>query len=909
MPDWKPEILRRLAPLKLVPAREAEITEELSQHLADRYQELLSRGQSENDALGAAFDELKGEDLLARSLKPVEKSLYREPIAPGTGARNFFAGVLQDVRYAVRMLRKSPAFTLVAILTLALGIASTVAIFGFVDSALIRPLSYHNSSHLVAVGETDLRSSGKLRGYSYLNYLDVARANRSFAASAAYQGPATFALTDATGAHLVPAAAVTPNFFRTLGVTPVLGKDFDPVPLSEDLHTIPATIVLSYAAWQNWFAGRPDVLGKTVAFGVKRELYTVIGVLPRSFEFAPAGTADFWTTLRPYAFSACYESRGCETLGVVARLKHGIALPQALADVQAIAARESRLHPDPDKYRSASILPLSQYIFGDIEPILLALLGAATLLLLIAYVNVAALLLVRSQNRRHEFSVRRILGAGRARVAQQFVIEGFVVVALSAALGFAVAILARGLLLKLIPADMLDSMPYLRTGWHWHVAAFAAALVLIALILLAVTPALQLSLAGLRAGLASGATATTGTAWRSLGAKLVVLELATTMVLLAGAGLLGRSLYKLLHVDVGFTPSHLATLWMAARDVKYLQNDRDLALEREVVTRLRNLPGVRAVGIANDLPLGGDGGTQIGFVGRPALGFNNEVGHVQVGVGYLPALKARLLAGRYFNENDNMQSPLVAIINQTVARRYFANENPVGKQIFYHAHDIALEASQPPIRIVGVIADIKQNSLDESGRGDLYTPFAQSPDSGFAVAVRTSQDAASMLPLIISTLHKIDSTIVVVDAHTMPEIIERSWAAYMHRASASLAGGFAALALLLSAVGLYGVIAYSVSRRTREIGVRMALGAQRNDVLRLVLSEGGRLALMGLAIGTAAALVATRWMSSLLFGVEPADPLTFVAIAVLLSLVAFAACYIPARRATRVDPVIALRCE
>ncbi len=827
----------------------------------------------------------------------------------GLEREDIMGTLIQDLRYAARVLRKSPTFTLVAILTLALGIASTVAIFGFVDSALLRPLLYSNSSRLVVVGETHLRGSGKLDGYSYLNYLDVVRANRSFASSAAYDDPGTFILTDSVGAHLIPATAVTPYFFRTLGVSPILGKDFDPLPLSEDLQLVPATVILSYAAWQNWFDGRPDVLGKSVALGVTREPYTVIGVLPRSFEFAPAGATDFWTTLRPYSDSSCYKSRGCEGLGVIARLNDGLTLPQALSDVQAIAARESLLHPDPDKYRGATILPLTQYIFGDIKPILLALLGATALLLLIAYVNVAALLLVRSQNRRHEFSVRRMLGAGRARLTQQFVIEGFVVVALSSALGLAVAILARRLLLKLIPADMLDSMPYLRAGWHWHLAAFAAALVLIALILFAVTPALQLPLAGLRAGLASGATATTGSSWRHLGAKLVVLELATTMVLLAGAGLLGKSLYKLLRVDIGFTPSHLATLWMAARASKYLQSDQDLALQREVVSRLQNLPGVQAVGIVNDLPLGGDGGTQIGFVGRPALGFNNEVGHVQIGVGYLPALKARLLQGRDFNENDNLNSPLVAIINQTLARRYFAGQNPVGKQIFYHAHDIALESSQPPIQIVGVIADIKQHSLDESGRADVYTPFAQSPDAGFAIAVRTSQDAASVLPLLISTLQKTDSSIVVTDASTMQEIIQHSWAAYMHRASAWLAGTFAALALLLSAVGLYGVIAYSVSRRTREIGVRMALGAQRNDVLRLVLGEGARLALIGLAIGIVSSLLAARWMSSLLFDVEPADPLTFVTVAVVLSLVALAACYIPARRAMRTDPMAALRYE
>jgi predicted permease len=817
--------------------------------------------------------------------------------------------LIQDLRYAARVLRKSPAFTLVAILTLALAIASTVAIFGFVDSALIRPLPYLDSSQLVAVGETSLRGSGKLGGYSYLNYLDVARANLSFASSAAYDGPETFTLTDASGAHLIPATAVTPNFFRTLGVTPILGKDFDPLPVSEDLQTVPATVILSYAAWQSWFDGRPDVLGKTVTLGVQRELYTVIGVLPRSFEFAPAGATDFWTTLRPYAASACYKSRGCEGLSVIARLRSGVALPQALSDVQAIAARESRLHPDPDKYRSATILPLSRYIFGDIKPILLALMFAAALLLLIAYVNVAALLLVRSQNRRHEFAVRRILGAGRARLTQQFVIEGFVAVALSTVLGLAAATLARRLLLKLIPAGMLNTMPYLLVGWHWHVAAFAAALVLFALILFALTPALQFPIVSLRAGLSAGPAAGTGTSWRQLGAKLVVLELATTMVLLAGAGLLGKSLYQLLHVDIGFTPSHVATLWMAARAPKYLQNDQDLALQREVVSRLQNLAGVRAVGVVSDLPLGGDGGTQIGFVGRPALGFNNEVGHVQVGVGYLSALQARLLAGRYFNENDNLNAPLVAIINQTLARRYFANENPIGRQIFYHAHDIALEASQAPIQIVGVIADIKQNSLDESGRADLYTPFAQSPDAGFAIAVLTSQDAASVLPLLVATVRQIDSTIVVTGASTMPEIIEHSWAAYMHRASAWLAGGFAALALLLSAIGLYGVIAYSVSRRTREIGVRIALGAQRTDVLRLVLAEGARLAFLGLSIGVLASLVAARSMSSLLFGVSSSDPLTYAIVAVVLSFVALLACFIPARRAMKVDPIVALRYE
>lgn len=817
-------------------------------------------------------------------------------------------GLLQDLRYSLRGLRKSPGFAITTILTLSLGIAATVAIFGFVDSALIRPLPYVNPSRLIEIGETSPRIGPEMGGYSYLNYVDVERANSSFASSAAYLGT-EFVISDASGTHAVQAAAVTSDFFRTLGITPILGSDFPPSASNEDLLAQPASLILSYGAWQNLFGGRRDVLGKTVALSVRQLPYTVIGVLPRDFQFAPAGTVDFWTTVRPYASDPCLASRGCKAFGVVARLKAGITLQQARTDVQAIAARESKLNPDPDKYRSANVMPLSQWIFGDIRPILLALLAGAGLLLLIAYINVAGLLLVRSENRRHEFAVRGALGAGPGRLTQQFIVEGFVVVAISSALGLLAATFARVLLLKLVPADMLDGMPYLREAWHWHVAAFAIGLVLIALILFAATPALRLPFANLRAGLASGGSGSSGKLWRRLSAKLVVLELATTMVLLAGAGLLGKSLYRLLHVDMGFAPDHLATLYMAARDLKYANSDQALALQREVIRRLQDLPGVIAAGIANDLPLGGDGGTQIGFVGRPALGINNEVGHVQIGVGYLSALKARLLKGRYFTENDSVNAPLVAIINESLARRYFQGQNPIGKQIFYHAHDITREASQAPIEIVGVIADIKQNSLSKSGRPDVYTPFAQSPDAGFAIAIRTQQQPASVLPLVIAALHEINPKIFVDSPATMTEIIQSSWAAYIHRVMAWLAGGFAALALLLSAIGLYGVIAYSVSRRTREIGVRMALGATRGSVYQLILTEAGWLILLGIVIGVCGAIAAAALMRSLLFGVRSWDVSILSAVATVMAFSALIASYVPARRAASVDPLTALRHE
>lgn len=815
--------------------------------------------------------------------------------------------LLQDIRYALRMLHKSPGFAIATIFTLSLGVAVAIAIFGFVDSALIRPLPYPNLSRLMGVFKTTQLGS-QHAGYSYPDYLDLERSNRVFSSIAAYVGDG-FVLSDRGSAHLVNGASVTSGFFRILGVTPVLGRDFVASPASEDLQAAPSTVILSYAAWQKWFGGRPDVLGKTVTLTSHREPYAVIGVLPRSFEFAPPGAVDFWTTLRPDAGDSCFLSRGCMVMGVIARLKDGVTMQQALANLRAIATQEAKEYPDPDRYRGANIAPLSQWILGDIRPILLVLLGGAGLLLLIAHVNVMGLLLARSEKRRREFAVRGVLGAGRGRLIQQFVTEGFVMVAVSGALGLFAAAFARQLLLKLIPADMLDSMPYLRgTFWNWHVTVFVTVLVLIACTLFAVAPVLRLPFANLRAGLTEGAAGAPGKAWRRLGARLIVVELATTMVLLAGAGLLGKSLYRLLHVDLGFVPDHLATLSIGVPESRYSTSAQQIVLHREIISRLQNLPGVSDVGTVRDLPMSGPGSTQIGFVGRPSLGVNNEVGHQVVSPGYLSVVKATLLKGRRFNENDNTVAPLVAIINQTLARRYFPGENPLGKQFFYHAHDINREASQPPIQIVGVVADMKDYALDSKATPVIYTPYEQWPD-GNSIVVRTSQNAASVLPSLVAAIHEIDPDILISDAATMPEIIQNSPAAYWHRASAWLVGGFAALALVLSIVGLYGVIAYSVSQRTREIGIRMALGAQRSSVYQLILKEAGWLTLLGILFGLACSVATATLMRGLLFGVQPWDVSTLGVVAGTLAASALLASYIPARRATRVDPMVALRYE
>lgn len=871
-----------------------DLSEEMRQHLEEKTGQLQREGLSREQAQQVARRAFGNATLLEERSREVWQWPKLESIAT-------------DIRFAIRQLRKSPGFTVTAVLTLALGLAATVTIFGFVDAALIRPLPYPNPSRLMGVFETTPQI-GQRSGYSYPNYLDLKWFNHVFASVAAYLSDADLVLSDAGSVDPVNGAGVSGDFFRILGVTPVLGRDFAATSVNEDVHAAPSTVILSYAAWQKRFGGRADVLGTAVT--LNGEAYTIIGVLPRSFHFAPTGATEFWTTLHPYANDPCQQSRGCRVMGVIARLKNGVTTQQAIANVQAIAAQESKLHPDPDKDRSATAFPLSRVILGDIQPVLLALLGGAGLLLLIAYVNVASLLLVRSENRRREFAVRGALGASRRRLMQQFMTEGLLLVILSSGLGLAAATLLRRLVLKLIPPYLLDSMPYLRgSGWRWHGAAFALALVAIACALFAITPALRLPFANLRANLAEAGRGAAGTTWRHLGTRLVIVELATTMVLLTGAGLLGKSFYRLLHEEIGFVPSHLATLQILAPESRYADNASAIALQKEIVSRLQSVPGVAAVGTTSDLPVSWEGGTQIGFVGRPALGVNNEVGHVQISPEYLSVLEAQLMRGRYFNENDNASAPLVAIVNQTLARRYFPGENPIGKRIFYHAHDISQERSQPPIQIVGIIADIKQTALDDPATAVVYTPFDQGPGPAFRIAARTSPDAASALPSLIAAVHKIDPGIAISESGTMTGWIQDSWAAYLHRVAAWLAGGFAALALLLSAVGLYGVIAYSVSQRTREIGVRMALGARRGSVYQLILKEAGWLTLIGVAIGLAASIAAGVLMRSLLFDVQSWDASILGTVAAVLIIAALLASFLPARRAASVNPIEALRAE
>ena len=806
-----------------------------------------------------------------------------------------FESVCQDLRFALRQLRKNPGFAATAILILTLGIGASVTIFSFVDAALISPLPYHDPSRLVVVFESN--SLGSRFHVSYLDYLDYARENKVFTSLDVY-APYDFMQQTPTGVQKADGARVSAGFFRTLGVTPILGRDFRP---AEDQPLAPRAVLLSYAAWQRRYGGRREALGQTVVLdGVPA---TIVGVLPRNFHFAPAEPAEFWET--DSATRECEKNRGCHNLLGVARLKPGVSLASALADLKTISQQLARQFPDDDRGRVAFLMTLSDVIVGDIRPMLLVLLSGAALLLLIATVNVASLLLVRSEGRKREIAVRGALGASRARLILQFVIEGLVLAASAGVLGTGVAYGAMRFFVGLIPKDLLASMPYLDgMGLHTHVLVFAVMISLATALLFSLMPALRISMSDLREGLTQGGRGFAGTVWRHFGSHLVVVELSLAVVLLVCAGLLGKSFYRLLHANAGLQPDHLATLRVGAEGPAYSKHPQVLALERQIRARLERLPGVNSVALTSDLPLGdGDGTTSIRVAGRPYRGEHNEVAIRQVSSGYFSSLQAELKRGRYFGDEEDESKPLVAVVNRELARQFFGDENPVGRQIFTEGNP------DSHIEIIGVVNDIQEGQLDAAPRSAMYVPFNQQPTNDFAVVLRTSQDEDSVLPGAAAAIHGVDPGLAVFGAVTMSERLHDSPAASLHRSSAWLVGGFAALAMLLSVVGLYGVVAYSVSQRTREIGIRMALGAQRGAVCRLILSEAGGLAAVGIIAGLLGSLAATALMRKLLFEVRAWDLATLASVAFALSAAALMASYLPARRAASVNPTEALHAE
>jgi predicted permease len=805
-------------------------------------------------------------------------------------------GLVQDLRYALRQLRKSPGFACTAVLILALGIGASVAIFGFVDAALIKPLPYANPNRLVDVTESvPMIPRANL---SYPDYLDWKKMNEVFSSMDVYTGEGYLLRTSAE-TEPVAGVRVSDGFFRTLGITPYLGRDFFH---GEDLPAAQRTVILTYAAWHKRFGGRKEVTSESVTLsGVP---YAIVGVLPRDFQFAPRGNAEFFTTLHPTG--QCDVRRSCHGLNGIGRLKDGVSVEMARSNMETIARQLEMQYPNDNRGQGASVLPLSQTIVEDVRPLLLTLLGGAGLLLVIACVNVSSLLLVRSESRRREIAVRGALGASRGRLIRQFVTEGVVLIAAGALLGVGVADIGMQLLTRLISKDLMSNLPYLAgLGLSAHVLMFALAIALLAAALFSLPPVLRLPLTKLREGLTEGGRGYAGTLWRRFGMNLVVVELAIAVVLLVSAGLLGKSLNRLLHVDVGFQTDHLATASLELSDATYGKDEQVVAAERKIISRVSSLPGMESVGITSVLPVSFNGNTTwIRIVGRPYNGEHNEVNQRDVSSELFTTLHAKLLRGRYFTDAEDGSKPKVVLINQALARKYFPGEDPVGKKL----GDTDL-SPKSLTEIIGIVEDVKDGSLDSEIWPAVYYPFNQNSDTYFSLVARTSQDEKSLLMSLVAAVHEIDPGIGVSDIATMADRINESPSAYLHRSSAWLVGGFAFLALLLGVVGLYGVIAYSVSQRTREIGVRMALGAQRSSVYQLIMKEAGWLVGAGIGVGLLCSIGFATLIRGLLFGVQSWDLTTLAGVAAVLGISAMLASYIPARRAARVDPMVALRYE
>ena len=901
MPEWKPEIVRRLAALNLASAREAEIAEELAQHLEDRFQELLASGNTDDQAFRTAIEELKGEDLLARGLKPVEREIYREPLAPGRPTRSVFQGIGHDLRYAIRMLRKSPGFTAVAVLTLALGIGANTSIFSVVYAALLRQMPYRQPSRLITLAEVR-QPTEQYWNASYPDYLDWKSQTKTLQSLAGFSGDG-FVFHGGGEPQLLPGMQATASFFSTLGVKPMLGRDF---VSAEELADGPRVAILTYHFWRTHFGGDANIIGRTMKLDNKS--VSIIGVLPREFEFVPAGNGEIWVPMHLTKDSGMRTRRNLRWMPVIGRLAEGVSPEQARAEMKTINARLAKSYPRENGQTQVLMVPLRDRLVGQVEPLLWTLFGAVGFVLLIACANVANLLMVRAVARRREFAIRAALGASRRRLIVQVLGESLMLAIAGGALGFLGAFWGTRLLITAIPQQLRDNMPYLADAHpNGVVLAFLCAVAVGTGVLFGLAPALQLSHHVTSDALKEETRASSGAIRTRLRDALVIVEIAFSLVLLAGAGLMVRSLGALLRRNPGFDTSNLLTFSVNLPVASYPKDPDDVQFDREFSDRLRNAPGIIAVANTSVVPLTG-GGNTVRFVieGQPvATGHEDECDIRDVSNSYFSALKIPLLAGRYFNDSaDSANAPQHVIVNEAWVKTYVHGENPLGKRIKF-----TYSPTQKYREIVGVVANIADARLDSPEEPALFLPFAQDPNPFISYIVRALGNPEAPLGTVSELLRQQDPQLFPIQPVTMDNIIAQSPSVFLRRYPSYLIGSFAALALILAVIGLYGLIAHSVSLRTREMGIRIALGAQRRDLFRLVIGQGARLALIGVIIGIAAALGLARLIASLLYGVKGSDPLIFAAVAVALVVVSLLASYIPARRATRVDPIMALRDE
>jgi putative ABC transport system permease protein len=795
---------------------------------------------------------------------------------------------LQDLRYGARMLLKNPGFTLIAVITLALGIGANTAIFSVVNAVLLRPLPFRESERVVMVWNKYVAAAGgDYTPLAVADLLDWRAQNRSFESVGAFQH-VSFNYTGGEVPERVRGVSVTANFFAVLGAQAVLGRTFH---LEEDRPGASPVAIISDAFWRKYFAADREVLGRAIK--LDGTSFTIIGVMPPALNF-PAKEVEVWTAMQlepPTRYGPWF-------LTGIGRLKSGVMVDQALAETQAMKSSFSGGN------FNFNILPVNEYIVRDARNALVALLVAVTLLLLIAAVNVANLTLVRAAARVREISIRAALGAGRRRIIRQLLTESLLLALLGGMIGACVAVWGIDLLMKLAPED-IPRMEQIAIDAR--VLGWTALVSLLTGVICGLAPAWQSARLNLSEMLKEGGrSATEGAGRRRWRSSLVVAELALAVMLLVGAGLLLKSLWRLQRVELGVNPERVLTAYFELPEQRYTQPQQFTGFYTRLLEGAQALPGVRAAALSNSLPPDRtDFSDGFGIEGRPAVPNQPpQIAYViRVSPDYFRALGIALRDGRYFTATDTDAAPRVALINETLQRRFFPGENPIGKRL-------NTGSEQRPVwnEIVGVVGDVKYNGLATEIQPAFYQPLAQAQSSGISLIMKTEiPDPSSLTAATRNIVRSVDSEVPLAYIGTMEQRLDTATA--QPRFRAKLIALFAALALILACVGIYGVISYSVAQRTHEIGVRLALGAQSRDVLRLVAHQGLKLIFAGVGCGLLASLALTRLMQELLFGVSATDPWTFAAVAALLVSIALLACWIPARRATKVDPMIALRCE